>query len=202
MTRIHFLASLSGLVFGLISVAPAHADDSGLYGDAIPSDAAFVRWLDHNDPIDRTAFEHDFSEAVVPANTYVAVSASLLEGAEAGTYYSVVRAADGTVHEVREPARDDASKVHLFLLNTGATPISLQLPDAGAEVIGATASLEAKARAVNPVTVYLAVHNEGSGELLDHFDVALRRGQNLTFAFLNGEVIAIPSAFGPVVSAE
>lgn len=202
MTCLKMMTALACLVAVVTKATPAYADDTGLYGEAIPQDAAFVRWLDHDDPIARTAFAFDFSATPVPTDTYVAVSASLLRNADAGAYYSVLRGDDGTVHILEEPTRDDASKVHLFLLNAGPTPINLSVSQADTTVIGTTGTLEAQARAVNPISVNLAVQDSDSGRILDEFDVALRRGQNMTFARLGNQIVAIPSAFGPVFSAE
>lgn len=180
----------------------AGAEDRGLYGEPVPADAAFIRWIDFGTGASRIAFGRDFAQDAVPDMTYAAISTALLDGAEAGGYYSIVASEDGTAQQIREPARNDASKVHLILLNAADTPVSLVLSDMETEVIGATPAAQAQSRAVNPVSAALAVRSDRTGTVLDGFDVALRRGQNLTFAVIGNEVIAIPSTFGPVIAQE
>jgi alginate O-acetyltransferase complex protein AlgF len=195
----YLAASIVGLTC-FAATAPL-AQDTGLYGEAIPADAAFVRWIDGAVSLDRAAFGYDFSETEIPSATYVAVSAAMLTGAASGGYYTVIENAAGDVEIVQEPSRDDASKVHLFLLNGGAEAVTLNVAEAGSEVIGATDAMDANARAVNPVTATLAVQQAVTNTVLAKFDVALRRGQNMTFAVIGDEVILIPSAFGPVIRA-
>ncbi|SMY07650.1 alginate O-acetyltransferase AlgF [Flavimaricola marinus] len=191
-----FLAT-SGILSG-----PALGQDSGLYGEAIPADAVFVRWLEGSTPLERSAFGYDFSDENIPANTYAAVSAELLPDVSIGGYYSVVLGASGTPLLVKEPERGDQTKVHMILVNGGATPVTLNIAGGGAEVISLTSQSEASSRAVNPVSASLEVRPEGSDLAIAQFEVALRRGQNMTFAVLDGDVILVPSAFGPVVKAE
>lgn len=180
----------------------AQADDSGLYGEPVPADAAFIRWIDGGAGDTRTAFGRDFAGVPIPNQTFAAISTALLDGAEAGAYYSIIATEDGSVRQIQEPGRNEASKVHLILLNGTAAPVSLILSEPETEIIGATPTLQSQSRAVNPVSASLAVRSETTGTIIEEFDVALRRGQNLTFAAIGDEVIVIPSAFGPVIAQE
>lgn len=195
---ISIAAFASKVVFG----TAVFADDQGLYGEPVPADAAFIRWVDVGQNTNRAAFGRDFADAGIPDQTFTAVSTALLDGADVGAYYTIVATADGSYQTIKEPSRDDTSKVHLILLNAGEAPVSLVVPTPETDVIPATLSSEAKSRSVNPVSVALAVRSVTTGATLGEFDVALRRGQNMTFAVIGEDVIAIPSAFGPVIAQE
>ena len=187
---------------GVVLGTGAQADDRGLYGEPVPADAAFIRWIDNEIGDSRMAFGRDFTGDAIPDKTYAAISTALLDGAKAGGYYSIVATENGSAQQIREPERDEVSKVHLILLNLTDAPVSLVLSDLETEVIGATPPRHAQSRAVNPVSAALAIRSDKTGNVLDGFDVALRRGQNMTFAVIDNEVIAIPSTFGPVIAQE
>lgn len=175
----------------LIALGPVmgQASDQALYGTAIPDDAVFVRWLDT--PAQATVFGVPFDANLAAGTDYLPISAQYLPDVPQGGFYSVI----GTAL-VQEPARDDLTKVHVILLNTDESPARIVLAGGTAEVIGETAQNSAAARAVNPVKATLAVMQ---GEtLLGEFDVALRRGQNVTFFVQDGTVQFIKNGFAPV----
>lgn len=172
----------------------AIADDSGLYDAPAPEDAVFVRAI--GAPItDVSALGYTFAELT---EDYTAISASLLDGVAAGSYYALLPIGDAPTL-VAEPLRDDPAKVHLTLLNVDAPPLQLTVLD-GPQVIGATEQATAQSRAVNPVTITLKVESADGSQQFGTFDVALRRGQNLTFVVQNGEARILPDLFGPVVA--
>lgn len=187
----------------LCSVVPtnAAANEDGLYQEPLPTDAVFIRWIgaatSSADPI----FAHAFAHSDMANEAYVAVSNALLEGASSGAYYSVVMSPEGSARVIEEPARANKAKVHVILLNASETPVALELAANGAEVIAPTESGMAQSRAVNPVSAELAVvPADGSPE--HAFDVALRRGQNITFAVVDGTARVIENRFGAVIKAE
>lgn len=179
IAAISFLAPLQGLA----------NSNNALYGTAIPEDAVFVRWLAPTQNAE--AFGAVFDNNVSESRDYVPVSGSALNGAEPGRFYTVTKDV-----VIAEPARDDASKVHLILLNAASDPARLVVTTNDAEVIGATVAGQAQARGVNPVSAELSVVTDT--ETLATFEVNLRRGQNLTFAVEGDGAYLIENAFAPV----
>jgi hypothetical protein len=190
---------LGALITGLIlAAASASAEvEDGLYGAAVPADAVFIRPLGLGGaPV--SAFGRTFQPDELSDGVYTAISAQALEGAVPGAYVSLVHL-DGEMHLIEEPARDDRTRVHLFLLNAGADAARLVVADGGPEVIAATPSGQIDSRAVNPLALTLAVETGGQAQT---FDVVLRRGVNVTFLVAQDGVQLIPHQFGPVVSAD
>lgn len=171
------------------------ANDEALYGAPVPSDAVFIRWLGDAAQAAPKILNYEFSDADLSGEAYVAISNAALSGAMPGDYYSVVIGPTGEITLIQEPARDDKSKVHVVLLNAGAKAVSMTLAGTDRMVIGTTKAGQSNSRAVNPVTARLAIGQ-------DAFDVTLRRGQNMTFAVLEGEIRLIQNTFGPVIVTE
>lgn len=168
------------------------AADNELYDDPPPADAVFVRWI---------------GEATAPAilgiqmpeeagDLYYPVSAALTDGGHSGSFYTAAIDATGDVQVIREPDREDRSKVLLTLLNLSGDGARLVLTDQNVEVIGTTNVNSAGGRTVNPVAVTLSVVTS-SGAVLGDFDVQLRRGQNVTFVARPDGAVVLENRFGP-----
>lgn len=175
----------------------AHADEDALYGAAIPADAIFIRPL--SSLPDTSLFGRDFSAGELEPLVYTAISAASLNGVVPGSYYSVTRDVGGVPEVIREPDRDDLSRVHLILLNAADTDASLLIDHSGDTVIDRVESRAASARAVNPVSVALRVE---TGDGSKTFDLSLRRGQNVSFVVTDTDITLLPSTFGPVIEGE
>ncbi len=172
-------------------------DEDALYGEALPADAVFIRHIGDADfPIQKLG--HTFTANDFEATAYTAVAAGLLDDAEAGSFYTLL--SDGNQTQlIKEPSRDDRSKVHLFLLNAGETEAHLIVADGGQEVIPNVPTGEIATRAVNPLAITLAV---ATGANTRDFDVVLRRGVNVTFMAEGGQVRLIEHEFGRVISLD
>ena len=146
-----------------------------------------------------TVFGEEVRGAAGIGVTYAAISASELPHATAGAFLSVVTSPDGQTRAISEPPRDDATKVHLILLNLGSAPARIIVQEAGTEVVAPVASDGAGLRAVNPVSVALAVERVSDGAILGSFDLRLSRGQDLTFVARADGAEVIENSFGPVL---
>ncbi|MEN0002232.1 MAG: hypothetical protein AAF940_15240, partial [Pseudomonadota bacterium] len=168
------------------------AADNELYDTPPPDDAAFVRWvgLGNQHPVFGVA------PATHIADVYRPVSAAATTGAQPGAFYTATKNADGKLVIIEEPTREDTSKVHLLLLNAGDMPVQLVVAGQDMMVIDETPPGAAQSRAVNPVSTSLTVKS-GDGRELGTFDLALRRGQNLTFIVHEDTARLIENAFGP-----
>ena len=175
----------------LSAAGMALANDDQLYKAPPPDDAAFIRLLDVAAPQTVFGVGIDNKEGFA----YRAVSAAKADGAVAGQFYAAVTGQDGELIIIEEPARDDTSKVHLFLVNLSGAPVRVELDGRDVQVIGDTAVNASGVRAVNPVAATLNVVAE-DGTVLGSFDVALRRGQNLTFVARDGAAEVIENSFG------
>ncbi|KNG93093.1 alginate O-acetyltransferase AlgF [Pseudaestuariivita atlantica] len=201
MTRSQTLTILSGIALMAVTTfpaAPVFADDAALYDAPAPEDAVFVRVLEE---FDAPASDAAFMGAPLQLgedqrDVYVAISAGALEGAVAGSYYSLADA--GQV--IEEPQRETAAKVHLILVNAGDAPVRLIVPGRGMEVVAAQAPGASASRAVNPVSATLAVERVTDNAILGTFDVNLARGQNVTFVAGDDAARLVPNSFGPVLS--
>ena len=189
--------NLAACLIALLLVAPASAvaDNEGLYGLAVPDDAVFLRWLvPGSSPV---AFGAAFAPGVASGTDYAPVSAAALEGATPGGFYTILP--HGVIPE---PARPDPGKVYLILLHAeadpAAAPARLVVAGQGPEIVGATAPGTAQARGVNPVEATVAVM--AGDAVLGTFELALRRGQNLTFVVEGGRARLIENGFGPVAT--
>ncbi len=197
------LSAFAALVVTCSIPGQALADSTALYDEAAPADAVFVRLLQTEDttPETITFGGQRLSTDALQSDTYVAISASQLSDTAPGGFYSLV-ASDASLAVIQEPARATASKVQLLLLNASNEPVRLTLPSRGAEVISAVQPDTAASRAVNPVSVALAVERVSDGAILGAFDVSLARGKNLTFvADLNGARL-IENRFGSVLKVK
>ena len=198
-SRAHRMISILAVLLATVTTSTAVAEqEDGLYGAPVPSDAVFIRRFGGLDG-PQTIFERTFPEGALPDGVYVAISASALEGAEPGAHYSVLQTTGEDFELISEPARNDPTKVHLFLLNGGEAPARLSVASGGPMVIDDTISGEIDSRAVNPVSVSLRVE---AGALVQDFEVVLRRGQNITFLVADGEIRLIENTFGPVIELE
>ena len=187
----HILAAFA-LVFSFGAVSPAKADDA-LYGAAVPGDAVFVRQFGSTDGV--RIFGRNFRAEEMPDETFVAISASSLNGAVPGTFYSLVGQASNAPL-IAEPGREKNGKVHLVFVNASGAPARLLIQDNGTEVIAWTNPGEATSRAVNPVTVTLAVEGQ---EGIMPVEAKLRRGQNVSILVTDGNARIVPDTFGPVI---
>jgi hypothetical protein len=131
-----------------------------------------------------------------PDDVYYPVSAALTDGGFAGSFYTAAVDATGNFHVIREPDREDRSKVFLTLLNLSDDQARLVLSDQNIDVIGTTDINTAGGRTVNPVAATLSVVTS-SGAVLGSFDVQLRRGQNITFVARPDGAELIENRFGP-----
>lgn len=189
------------IAFGFAAMLqPALADDA-LYDEAPPPDAVFIRSFLPTAPSNAVDGIPPFAVTSIVENDarYSALSAAEFSLPDSGGYYALMADADGAPRLVQEPARDDRSKVHLILLNALGEDVRVVAPEHGAEVVAPTAPYSSSGRAVNPITVTLAVENVATGEQLEAFDLRLRRNQNLTFFVGPDGVELVENAFGPVV---
>jgi len=188
-----FAAGLAALVLGTAS----WAEDTGLYAAPAPDDAAFVRFLGF-EGTEQATFAGYLFDLPQEHGAYIAISADRLAGIEPGQHVSLVKGPDRAI-TITEPERDTRTKVHLFVVNAGSAPVSLKLADGSMTVIEHVAPGTAQSRAVNPVSARLALFADGQTEALAAFDVALRRGQNLSFVARAEGAEVVTHRFGPVV---
>ena len=118
-----------------------------------------------------------------------------MNGAVPGTFYTFV-GQTSNAPLIAEPGREKNGKVHLIFVNASGAPARLLIQDNGAEVIAWTNPGEAASRAVNPVTVTLAVDGQ---EGIMPVEARLRRGQNVSILVTDGNARIVPDAFGPVI---
>lgn len=179
--------------------ATSHADDTALYAEPAPADAAFVRFIGF---ASGTVVDFAGVRFEVPretATSYVAVSSARLSDVAVGAYVSVLPGeGDAAVRRIDEPARDSRSKVHLLVLNASAEPVHLSTVDGAMQVVGAVAPGQSASRAVNPVSVSLGLFG-ANDQALGSYDVTLRRGQNLSFVVDANGATVIENSFGPVL---
>ena len=197
----HISLTLLATLSALATQSPVFANEEGLYGAAVPTDAAFIRWVGDSTQ-HRVVFDHSFDAEDIVDEAYVAVSEALLNGAQAGGFYSVVADGEGGMSVIQEPDRTDTSKVHMIMLNGKDSTVSLRLAGTDTTVVTPLSGPSAGSRAVNPVSARLAVHDHENAKDVSAFDVSLRRGQNITIAVLESGTRVIENRFGPVVAAE
>lgn len=176
----------------------AAANDTSLYAEPAPADASFIRFAGFEDAQTARFAGKSFDLPASDDLAYIPVSSALLDGVAPGSFLTVVRQADGTHKTIPENRRDDAARVYLFLLNTTDQPLDLRLADGSAVVIADVAASTSGARAVNPVAIALGVFTQGAKAPLATFDVALKRGQNLSFIAGPSGVRLVENHFGPV----
>lgn len=188
---------ISAVFTGVFLAAPLlHANEAALYPDPPPKDASFVRFLGFEaDEIARFAGKH-FKLKHEDQQAYLPVSASALDDIPAGAFYTVVKRPGGATSVIAEPPRGDATQVYLLVVNASEQALDLKLADGSVPVILDVASMTSRLRPVNPVKIGLGVFIANSSDLLARFDVALRRGQNLTFFVDDNGVRLIENRFG------
>ena len=188
------LTTTAGLLLG----AKAYADDTSLYAETPPEDAAFVRFIGFEEAETTQFAGRNFDLREVEENAYLPVSVSKLNGVAAGAFLSVLK--DQTQTKViAEAARDKRAKVHLFLINGTDEPLDLRLADDTATIIDGTDAGLSGTRTVNPVSVSLGVYPDEGITPIAVFDVTLKRGQNVSFVADASGVQIIENTFGPVV---
>jgi len=89
----------------------AFADDTSLYAEVAPDDASFVRFVGFTDTATAEFAGKDFDLPKEALNAYVPVSSSLLNDVPNGSYFTVLRTADGQKDIISEGSRDTRSKV-------------------------------------------------------------------------------------------
>jgi len=185
--------------FALVSTcSPAAAQQAGLYPDALPDDVSFVRFVGFDGHDSATFAGATFALDAATAAQYIPVSAGALDAVAAGSYATVLRASDGTTRVIPEAPRSRRAKVALLLVNGTDAALTLRLIEGGAEVIGAVPPATAALREVNPVAVTLGVFGADTPTALAQFDVALKRGQNISFVADGTGVRMIENRFAPL----
>ncbi len=183
-------------LLGALAAHSVLAEDAGLYADAAPDDAAFVRFFGF--PADSTAQFGGRVFETGESNAYVAISASQLNGVAPGSYTSVVFDEEGPMATISEPLRTDRSKVHLFVVNASAHVMSLKTSDGGIPVVKNVAPGMSVSRAVNPVKAALALFVQDEDTPIAAFDLVLRRGQNVSFVVTGSDVQLVEHQFEQV----
>jgi alginate O-acetyltransferase complex protein AlgF len=178
--------------------SPSFADDNSLYAEALPADASFVRFIgfDGQDSAEFAGFT--FELAADEAGKYIPVSASQLSNIAPGTYTSILRAPNGAQQTINETTRTRQSKVALLLVNGTDTELELRLADGSVDVISDVSPTTSALREVNPVAITLGVFAAGQQVPQATFEVALRRGQNLSFVADAHGIRLIENQFAPL----
>lgn len=175
----------------------ALADGTELYPDAPPPDASFIRFFGVTEGMVSYAGK-TFAISSASLGKYIPVSAAQLTGIEPGVYITVIKAADGTLQTIAEGARDTRLKVHLILVNGSQETLDLRVVEGDVPVLSAVAPMAASQRAVNPVNVELGVFANGADTPVETFELALQRGQNLSFVATADGVRLVPNSFALV----
>ena len=174
------------------------ADDASLYAEPAPADAAFVRFIGF-EPGASVEFEGvRFTVPDEKETSYVAVSSARMQATQSGAFVSVLPGQTDGLDRIDEPAREGRSRVHLIVVNASSAPVHLRTADGAMAVVEDVAPGASASRAVNPVSVSLGLFG-AEAQALDTFDVALRRGQNLSFVVDEHGVRLIENSFGPVL---
>lgn len=176
----------------------AAANDDGLYAEAAPADASFIRFVGYGAGDVASFAGKAFTLKADEQTSYIPVSATKLEGVGPGEYVTVVRDQAGAAHAITEGPRSDVSKVSLLLVNATDRVLELRVADGSVTVIENVASMNAGQRGVNPVAIEFGVFERGSNTPLATFDTSLRRGQNVTFLADERGVRLIENRFGRV----
>jgi hypothetical protein len=194
----HFSLFTALCAAALSTCTPALASDTSLYAEALPADASFVRFVgfDGQDSADFAGFTFDLIRE--DADKYIPVSASYLSNIGSGSFISILRAHNGSIRAIHETSRTRKSKVALLLVNGTDTPLELRLADGSVAVIEDVEPATSALREVNPVAITLGVFAVDQKTPLATFDVALRRGQNLSFLADENGVRMIENQFAPL----
>lgn len=183
-------------LFMLSSPTQLLANDDALYATAPPVDASFVRFIGFETGEVVQFSGKDFTMKSDEADAYVPVSSADLNGIPAGSFYSLLKNSDGAIVTVQEGLRDDPTKIVITLLNGSDQVLSLRVADGSMEVITDIAASSSGQRSVNPIKIELGVFNKQDTNPIASFDVALRRGQNITFFTDHSGVRIIEDRFG------
>ena len=175
-----------------------HASENSLYSEAAPDDASFVRLIGFENATTATFAGKEFDLLEDEEQAYLPVSSTLLNDVEAGSFVSLIKRSDGSIEEIYEGPRDARSKVFLFLINAADRPLELRLADGTTTVIADVKAQSAAQRGVNPISVSLGVFDPSETEPLAVFDVALKRGQNISFIADKTGVQLVENRFGLV----
>ena len=196
MTRFSLIPAL--LISTVSLTGALHADDGTLYAEPLPDDASFVRFIGFGEQTRATFAGFSFALSPQTQGQYIPVSSADLTGIAAGSYTSVLRKADGTLSPIPEAPRARQAKVALVLVNGTDTALALRLADGSVDVIGDVLPASSSLREVNPVAITLGVFRTDQTTALATFDVALRRGQNLSFVADETGVHLIENQFAPL----
>lgn len=192
-----FFLSTAIVLAHAVTGASAETTDTALYDDPAPADASFVRFVGFHDRSTMFAGKV-FSLPAENKAHYIPVSAAQLDGVAPGRYITVVNRPGNAPSVIEEAPRDDATRVHLFVINTSDTAVSLRTEDGATAVIDDIAPGVSGTRAVNPIAIILGVFAKGDTTPLATFDLSLRRGQNLSFLARPAGVELIENRFAPV----
>jgi len=182
--------------FLLLSPTQLLANDEVLYSTAPPVDASFVRFIGFETGEVIQFSGKDFTMKSDEADAYVPVSSAELDGIPTGSFYSLLKNSNGSIVTIQEGSRDHPTKVVLTLLNGSDQVLSLGVADGSMEVISGIDASSSGQRAVNPIKIELGVFNKQDPNPMARFDVALRRGQNITFFADHSGVRVIEDRFG------
>ena len=130
------------------------------------------------------------------ADAYVPVSSAQLNNIPTGSFHSLLKKTDGSIVAIEEGSRDHPTKVVLTLLNGHEHVLTLGVADGSVDVISDINASSSGQRAVNPIRIELGVFNKRDPNPIARFDVALRRGQNITFFADPNGVRLIEDRFG------
>ncbi len=183
-------------LFLLLSPTQLLANDEALYATAPPVDASFVRFFGFDTGEIVQFSGKDFTMKSGEADAYVPVSSADLESIVKGSFYSLLKNSDGSIVTVQEGLRDDPRKVFITLLNAYDQVLSLGVADGSMDVISDIGAFSSGQRAVNAIKIELGIFNKRDLKPMARFDVALRRGQNITFFADHSGVRIIEDRFG------
>lgn len=193
--RVLFLISIT-ITLLILTASIVRANEAALYPDPPPKDASFVRFLGFEADENASFAGKYFKLRYEDRQAYLPVSSAALNNIPAGSFYTVVKGPDGTTFVIAEPPRGDATQVYLLVVNGSEHALDLKLADGSVPVILNVASMTSRLRPVNPVKIGLGVFIANRLDPLARFDVALRRGQNLTFYADENGVRLIENRFG------
>lgn len=196
MTRFPFLSAMCMSI--CLAGSLASANDTSLYAEALPADVSFVRFFGYDDQDSAEFAGFTFDLIAEDANKYLPVAAAHLDNVEAGTFVSILRDEKGTQIIVPEAPRSRQSKVSLLLVNGSDGPLALRLADGSVPVIETVVPAASALREVNPVAITLGVFAADQDAPIATFDVALRRGQNVSFVADGDGVRMIENQFAPL----
>ena len=183
----------------LLLCAGAALAQGGLYGDGVPEDVAFVRFIHAED-----ADAIDFAIAGVPfatlepntasayytlaegEHTVVATGRELAFTATPGAFYTVA-VAGGELVLFEDAVLGDPARALLALYNLSNANVDLMTAGGETEVLMDIAPLTAASVEVNPADVVLAVYRDG--EVFAELEgLTLERGEAYSVIVFEGEV--------------